>query len=128
MLQKLHGDISDDMLVMFMQNVGLLKPGQKVQDILQWPLWKSYKLALRNSPAILEQNDNPERLRSFQPPVLLIKGTSSAKFLHDIIDQLAVSFPHDEVSEFREGHAPHIISMDKFLDKLSSFQNRQQGK
>jgi pimeloyl-ACP methyl ester carboxylesterase len=128
MLQKLQGDITDDMLVLFMQSVGLLKPGQKAQDMPQWALWKSYKLSLRNSPAIIMQNDDPARLRTFQSPVLLVKGTGSAKFLHDIIDRLAVYLPHAEVVEFLAGHAPHIVSMDRFLEKLALFQNNPQGK
>ena len=124
LLQKLHGEITEDMLASFMQTVGLLKPGQKAQDMPQWSLWKSYRFSLRNSPALIMQNDESEKFSSLKSPVLLVKGTGSAKFLHDIIDKLAVSLPNAEVAEFPAGHAPHIVSMDKFLEKLSSFQNK----
>ncbi len=52
--------------------------------------------------------------RAFQRPVL-VKGTGSAKFLYQIIDALAVQLPHAQVVEMPTGHAPHIVSMDRFL-------------
>jgi pimeloyl-ACP methyl ester carboxylesterase len=88
----------------------------------QWTLWKSYRQSLRNSPAVVAQNEDHERLRSLDAPVLLVKGTGSAKFLHQIIDTLAVYLPNVQVVEFPAGHAPHIVSMDLFLEKLTSFQ------
>jgi len=61
-------------------------------------------------------------LRNFKRPVLLMKGTGSAKFLHQILDSLAKELPDSQVVEMPSGHAPHIVSMGRFLEKLSSFQ------
>jgi len=110
------------MLQQFMQIVGLTRPGQNAREMPQWTLWKSYRQSLRNSPAVVAQNDDRERLRSLDSPALLVKGTGSAKFLHQIIDTLAVYLPNVQVIELPAGHAPHIVSMDLFLEKLTSFQ------
>jgi len=66
--------------------------------------------------------NDPLRLRQFQRPTLLVKGTASAKFLHQIIDALAAKLSSAEVVEMPVGHAPQIVSMDRFLATLASFQ------
>ena len=64
-----------------------------------------------------------KRLKNFQPPVLLVKGTGSTNWLHHIIDGLSETIPHSRVVEFPGGHAPHIVSTDKFISALEKFQN-----
>ncbi len=125
-LQKLHGDITEDQLEQFALTVGLCPPKQPCRQLPQWPLWLTYRRSLRNSPAVLEHDDDIGRLRAFNHPVLLVKGTGSAKFLHQIIDALAVQFPDAKVAEMPAGHAPHIVSMERFLEQLALFQSSAQ--
>jgi hypothetical protein len=47
-------------------------------------------------------------------PVILVPGGLTGWISWDA---------HAEVTEFPAGHAPHIVSMDKFLEKLALFQN-----
>jgi pimeloyl-ACP methyl ester carboxylesterase len=67
--------------------------------------------------------DDVKRLKNFQPPVLLVKGTGSTKWLHHVIDGLSETIPHARVVEFSGGHAPHIVSTDKFIPELEKFQS-----
>jgi pimeloyl-ACP methyl ester carboxylesterase len=120
--ETLHGDITDDMLAGFLKEVGFVKPGQSPGDLPQWPQWLPYKQAIRNSPAIVMQRDKLSRLQNLKSPVLLVKGTGSAPFLHQIIDILASYLPNARVIEMPGGHAPHIVSRDKFLSELEHFQ------
>ncbi len=122
LLQTLHGEITEGKLEQFLQAVGFLQQGQTARGLPQWPLWVRYRQSLRNSPAVVEHTDDPARLRAFQQPVLLVKGTGSAKFLHQIIDTLATYFPHAQIAEMPAGHAPQIVSIDRFLEKLRLFQ------
>ncbi|MBI2980561.1 MAG: alpha/beta hydrolase [Chloroflexi bacterium] len=121
-LRTLHGDISEDKLEQFLCAVGFCPPGQSPRQLPQWPLWVQYRQALRNSPAVLKHNDDPKRLRAFQKSVLLVKGTGSAKFLHQIINILATQLPHTKVAEMPAGHAPQIVSMERFLELMTKFQ------
>jgi pimeloyl-ACP methyl ester carboxylesterase len=121
-LRTLHGDISEERLEQFLCAVGFCPPGQSPRQLPQWPLWVQYRQALRNSPAILKHNDNLKRLRAFKRPVLLVKGTGSAKFLHQSIDVLSTELPLAQVVEMPAGHAPQIVSMDRFLEQMNSFQ------
>lgn len=121
--ETLHGDITEDMLAAFLNEAGFVKPRQSARDLPQWNNWVPFRQSLRNSPFLLTQRDDLKRLKSFQPPVLLVKGTGSAPFLHNIIDRLAANLPHARVIEMPAGHAPHIVSMDKFLLELVKFQN-----
>ena len=121
-LESLQGDISETQLETFAKTVGLLQPSQSDRQLPQWPVWMQHRLSLRNSVAVIAHNDDTTRLQSFRPPVLLFKGTGSAKFLHQIIDALARFLPHAEVVEMPAGHAPQLVSIDRFLEKLESFQ------
>lgn len=53
--------------------------------------------------------------------MLLVKGAGSAKFLHQIIDVLGKKFPNADVVEMPRGHAPQLVSMDQFLERLMAF-------
>jgi pimeloyl-ACP methyl ester carboxylesterase len=121
-LHTFQGDISVDKLEQFLCSVGLCPPGQSPRQLPQWPLWVQYRQALRNNEAVLKHKDDPKRLRIFQRPVLLIKGTGSAGFHHRIVDLLAEEFPQAKVIEMPGGHAPHIVSMDRFLEEINRFQ------
>jgi pimeloyl-ACP methyl ester carboxylesterase len=127
-LEGLKGDISELQLETFAKMVGLLKPSQSGRDLPQWPVWLQHRLSLRNSPATIQHSDDTTRLKAFQPPVLLVKGTGSASFLHQIIDALAGYLPHAQLVELPAGHAPQLVSMDRFLEKLESFQSGVKSK
>jgi pimeloyl-ACP methyl ester carboxylesterase len=127
-LETLTGDISEGQLEQFAKTVGLLSPSQSGRDLSQWPVWMKHRLSLRNSPAAITHSDDPRRLEKFQPPVLLVKGTGSARFLHNIIDAMARRLPDAEVIELPAGHAPQLVSMDRFLEKLVTFQAGANGR
>lgn len=120
--KTIHNDISEDQLEQFACAVGLCPPGKFPRELPQWQLWMQHRQSLLNTGAPFSHRDNPERLNAFKTPVLLVKGTGSAKFLHQIIDALAMQLPNAQVEEMPAGHAPHIVSMDHFLEKLASFQ------
>ena len=56
------------------------------------------------------------------PPVLLVKGTGSMPLFHRIVDELGRQLPNAQVVELPAGHAPHIVSMEPFLERLAAFQ------
>ncbi len=122
MLGAVSNEISEKDLENFALAVGLVPPGQSPTNLPQWPLWLQHRRSLRGNPFVIGHNDDVSRLRGFQPPVLLVKGTGSAKFLHQIIDVLAVELPHARTIEMPAGHAPHIVSMDRFLEEINHFQ------
>ena len=126
-LEKIHGDITEDQLEQFASAVGLCPPGQSCREIPQWPLWLVYRQSLRSNPAAVSHNDDISRLRGFKRPVLLVRGTGSAQFLHQIIHGLATQFPQARVVEMPAGHAPHIVSRDRFLAELASFQEHSRS-
>jgi pimeloyl-ACP methyl ester carboxylesterase len=68
-----------------------------------------------------EPEDNIELVRTFEKPVLLVKGERSNPYLHDILDVLAEEFPYAQVATFPGGHAPHIESMQPFLKRFTRF-------
>ena len=79
--------------------------------------------SLRNSPTVVNYNDDLIRLQNFQAPVLLVKGIGSSPWLHQVIDTLAKNIPHSRIVEFPAGHAPHIVSMSEFIVETIKFQS-----
>jgi pimeloyl-ACP methyl ester carboxylesterase len=120
--QNFHGNITEDMLADFLVHAGFVAPGKSPRDLPQWNGWVPFRQSLRCNPYVVSYIDNVERLKKFQPPVLLVKGTGSTDWLHHIIDGLSENIPHSRVVEFPGGHAPHIVSRDKFLSELEKFE------
>jgi len=123
----IHDDISEAQLEQFARAVGLCPPGQAVRALPQWPVWLRHRQSLRNTHAPFHHEDDPALLRTFYRPVLLVKGTGSAEFLHQIVDALAAQLPNAQTVEMPGGHAPQIVSMDSFLERLALFQNSAHG-
>jgi pimeloyl-ACP methyl ester carboxylesterase len=117
------GDITEDMLSEFLLHAGFVQPGQSPSELPKWNYWIPFRCSLRINPAVVSYRDDIARLKNFQPPVLLVKGTGSTEWLHHVIDGLSETLPHSRVVEFPGGHAPHIVSMDKFLPELEKFQS-----
>lgn len=118
------GDITEDMLAAFLQEAGFVSPGQSPRDLPQWKGWVPFRRSLRCNPYVVTFRDSKERLRKFIPPVLLVKGTGSAPWLHQVIVALSENLPNSRTVEYPGGHAPHIVTRDKFLSELESFQKR----
>lgn len=121
--QTQKGDITAEMLEEFLHHAGFVQPGQSARDLPQWNYWVPFRRSLRINPSVVSFRDEVKRLNNFQPSVLLVKGTGSTPWLHLIIDELSENIPHSHVVEFAGGHAPHIVSKDKFLIELEKFQN-----
>ncbi len=123
----IHDDVSEAQLEQFARAVGLCPPGNAVRALPQWPVWLRYRQSLCNTGAAFHHEDDPVRLRAFYRPVLLVKGTGSAEFLHQIIDALAAQLPNAQTVEMPGGHAPQIVSMDRFLERLALFHSSAHG-
>jgi len=115
-------DVTEDQLATFVRQAGLCPPDKSPPELPQWPVWVQHRRSLRVGVAPWTHSDTAARLRAFQRSVLLVKGTGSSHFLHQIIEGLASALPNSEVVEFPGGHAPQIVAMDAFLAKLATFE------
>jgi pimeloyl-ACP methyl ester carboxylesterase len=121
---KMRTDVTEEQLASFVCSVGLCPPGKNPTELPQWPSWVLHRRSLRAGDAPWAHEDDAARLRAFDKPVLLVKGVGSAHFLHAIIDGLARTMPRAEVLELPGGHAPQMVAMDAFLDRLETFHAR----
>jgi pimeloyl-ACP methyl ester carboxylesterase len=124
---RIHDDVSEAQLEQFVRAVGLCPPGKAGRDLPQWPVWLRHRQSLCNTGAAFHHEDDPAGLRTFYRPVLLVKGTGSAEFLHQVVDALAAQLPNAQTMELPGGHAPQIVSMDRFLERLALFHNSAHG-
>jgi pimeloyl-ACP methyl ester carboxylesterase len=117
----LNDVITEDNLEQFLMYAGFIKPGQSARELPQWDKWLPFMQSLRHCPAVVHYNDNTARLRDFNAPVLLVKGTGSSPWLHNIIDRLAGNLPNSRVVVFPSGHGPHLVSFGEFLSEFEKF-------
>jgi pimeloyl-ACP methyl ester carboxylesterase len=124
--KTMTGDVSEEQLAVFVRQAGLCPPDKSPSELPQWATWVEHRRSLRTGDAAWSHSDAAERLRAFDRPVLLVKGTGSAHFLHRILDGLARSLPRARAIELPGGHAPNLVAFDAFLEAMAAFQ-RQDG-
>jgi pimeloyl-ACP methyl ester carboxylesterase len=117
------GEITEADLEAFVCGLALCPPGRAPRELPQWSTWMQHRRSLRNARAVFDHVDDPMRLRTFEYPVLLVTGTGTAPFLRRIHDALAKALPCARATEMPAGHAPQIVSMDRFLQELTAFQS-----
>jgi pimeloyl-ACP methyl ester carboxylesterase len=119
--QELTAEVDASHLDRFVRIASLSPPDVAPEDLPQWPLWFEHRRSLRSGEAPFDHTDDHGRLRAFAPPVLLVTGIGTAPFLQRIQDALATYLPGARTVEMPAGHAPHIVSMDRFLTELARF-------
>jgi pimeloyl-ACP methyl ester carboxylesterase len=122
MRRSIKDDISEEQLEIFLHSAGIVPEGVSPRTLPPWQGWVAHRRSLLNTAAPLDHNDDTKRLANFKKPVLLVKGTGSTIFLHQIIDSLANQLPNSRVVEMPGGHAPQLASMDRFLEEMKRFQ------
>jgi pimeloyl-ACP methyl ester carboxylesterase len=120
-METFHGEITEDMLAGFLTQVGLVQPGKSSRELPQWNYWVPFRNSLRMNPFVVSHQDDVERLKKFESPTLLVKGTGSTAWLHQIIEGLAENMPQSWVVEFPSGHAPISYPENFFCLNWKSF-------
>jgi pimeloyl-ACP methyl ester carboxylesterase len=119
-----HDDVSEEQLVQFVRYVRVVPDNVDPRTLESWPIWLEHRQSLRIGDVPLRHDDNIDLVRGFEKPVLLVKGEGSAPHHHAIIDALAEELPNAQVVTFPGGHAPHIISMQPFMECFTQFLTR----
>jgi pimeloyl-ACP methyl ester carboxylesterase len=120
-------DVSEEQLVWFTHFAGFVPGDVDPRTLPQWPVWFKHRQSLRNGDVVFRHEDSIELVRKIDRPVLLVKGEGSSGFLHDIIDILADEFPHARLVTLPGGHAPHVVSMQAFMQVFEGFLNEAQS-
>jgi pimeloyl-ACP methyl ester carboxylesterase len=121
--QLSRDDITEDALVDFLVGTALLPPDQDARALPQWPTWSRHRQSLRAVASIAEYQADRSRLAKVTAPTLLVKGSDSVDFHRQIVDDLAAQLPNARLREWPGGHAPHIVSMEPFLQAMAQLHN-----
>jgi pimeloyl-ACP methyl ester carboxylesterase len=114
-------DVSEEQLIRFMHFVDVVPEDVDPRTLPQWSVWFEHRRSLCTLDIPFHHKDSIELVREFDKPVLLVKGEGSSSITHKIIDVLAEEFPNARVVTFPGGHAPHIVSMQPFLESFGRF-------
>jgi len=99
----------------------MIPSGVDPHTMPQWESWYEHRQSLRTCDVPFRHDDSIEHVRTFNKPVLLVKGEGSNSILHKIINILAGELPNAQVMTFPGGHAPHILSMQPFMQAFTRF-------
>lgn len=120
--------VDEEQLVTFVRSADLVPADVDPRTLEPWPVWMEHRQSLRIRDAPHQHEDSIELLRAFEKPVLLVKGESANHNLHhDIIDVLVEELSNASVVTFPGGHAPHIVSMQPFMERFTEFLSEQNG-
>lgn len=114
-------EVTEEELEDFILQNGLGAHGKRPRELPNWPVLVQHRRSLRSLMAVMDHADTKDRLESFRRPVLLVKGTGSTRLLHLVIDGLSSTLPRAQVVELLGGHAPHLLSVEAFMDRLERF-------
>lgn len=118
-------DIDEARMIAFAHTVALAPKDVDPRTLPQWPVWFQHRQSLRIGDAEFRHDDSIDLLRAFHKPVLVVKGQGSTSHLHATADLLAQELPNARAITLPGGHAPHIASMQPFLDHLTHFLSDQ---
>ena len=112
---------TDEQLVQFQSRLGRPDapspaPGQQGREE-----WVTRRSALRGLSAVADHTDDPERLKTFRRPVLIVTGSKTVGFHRRINDALAASLPAAERAELDGGHAAAVTEVAGLVAELRSF-------
>jgi pimeloyl-ACP methyl ester carboxylesterase len=113
--------VSEEQLVWFTHFAGFVPHDVDPRSLPAWRVWSEHRQSLRMGDAPFRHEDDIQRVRNFDRPVLLLKGQGSTAYYHDILDILVEDFPNARVEILPGGHAPHIISMQAFMEMFTHF-------
>ena len=114
-------DVTEDQLIEFARLVSLLPEGVDPRTLSQWPLWLQHRYSLRSQGSVFTHIDSLQLLRAFDRPVLLVRGEGTSEFLDAVTDTLIEELRDVRVLTFPGGHAPHLVSMQPFLESFRRF-------
>jgi pimeloyl-ACP methyl ester carboxylesterase len=119
-------ELSDDDLREFLVRAGLGAPDTDFKALPQWDFWSSCRQALSWGGELVTRSAAAgiEEFERLDVPTLLIRGRSTAPWLHSVVDILAQGMPDATVVELDGGHACILESPEDFLASLESHLDR----
>lgn len=110
-------DLSSDDVTEFLWRAGLGPEGTDFSAMAGWPTWFACRNAMSwYGPAAIETaKAGITDLESVAVPVLAVRGTDTAPWLHDIVDVIAERMTKVRVVELPGGHASLLQNPQQFV-------------
>jgi len=123
LFRSFHDPPTEDDLIAFLKKNGLVPPGQDPRKMPRWPVWRKLRVALSSLHTVIEHDDDIRRIRSLRNvPVLLVRGRESTGLNAGGVELIARGLgPMTRTIALPDGHASHIVAMDRFLAELEDF-------
>jgi pimeloyl-ACP methyl ester carboxylesterase len=111
--------VTEDDLAEFLHIAGFMGPAKDPRAHPNWTRWLTHRMALSwQSEQVDHSGRSVAELPRVDCPILLVRGSETAKWLSRVVDVLAGHLPHASVLELPGGHACHIEDIDAFLAGL----------
>ena len=120
-------DVTIDDLKVFLVNAGLGAAYTAFESHPRWPIWVRNRQALAANAAEWQHEESANDLRRLAVPILAVKGTETAPFLAQMIDDIVATAPNARLLELPGGHACFLEHPDAFLATLETHIDRAKG-
>jgi pimeloyl-ACP methyl ester carboxylesterase len=114
-------DPTDAQFVAFVRALGDSDATAPAEHDTHRTQWVKKRRRLRGLSAVPDHPDDVARLKRFRRPVLLVQGTTTARFHGRINELLATHLPLVEVVELPGGHSAVNTARSAFLARLRAF-------
>ncbi len=112
-------EVSDDDLARVLHLAGFVGDPEEARTDPYWERARPHRMTLSwLSEKVMGSDHSVADLAAVKCPVLLTKGTETAKVERRVVDLLALHLPNAKVVELEGSHAHHIESIDQFLEAL----------
>jgi lipase len=115
---------TDEEYVQFLCGLGNCNAKPPGLGDANWDNWVLRRSALRGLSVIPAHTDEPDRLRAFLRPVLIITGSRTVPFHRRINEILAQTLPMAERVELAGGHTTPVSAVEDFTRTLQAFLER----
>ena len=125
-LRTFAGRVTERKIIADLLQVGVFPNKQMARMAARWKLILAYRHSLKYRPALYVHDDDPVRLEAIVCPVLLVEGTTSARFYHEVIESLQSKLVNARHVRLPGGHGPHKQDMVAFTSMLREFLARSE--
>lgn len=119
LFERFGKEVTEDDLASFLTLVGLAEDRDGAREHPAWENWVGHRMALSWVPPEAMRRRSLDELAAIEAPTLVVRGSPPDSWLGRVAGIVADILPRAGLVELDGGHAPHIVSYERFMAELT---------